>query len=61
MEVSFSHQAVEHEMTRAVPNLPVWPQYGEKATNFVFRADKSYVEADVDRKEGVAFINTIVR
>jgi acetylcholinesterase len=45
----------------AVANMPEWPQYGKQPTNFVFRADASYVEADDDRKEGVAFINTIVR
>ncbi|KAH7091971.1 Alpha/Beta hydrolase protein [Paraphoma chrysanthemicola] len=44
-----------------IANLPHWPQYGENASNFVFRADVSYVEADEDRREGVSFINDIVR
>jgi hypothetical protein len=44
-----------------VAKVPVWTPYSKKATNFVFRADKSYVEKDDDRKEGVAFINSIVR
>jgi acetylcholinesterase len=41
--------------------MPVWPHYGKQPTNFVFRTDKSYVEEDDDRSEGVAFINTIIR
>jgi acetylcholinesterase len=41
--------------------MPKWPQYRNKSTNFVFRADKSYVEDDCDRREGVTFINTLVR
>jgi hypothetical protein len=44
-----------------VAGLPLWPQYGKKPSNFVFRADTSYVEDDDDRREGVAFINEIVR
>ena len=44
-----------------VAGLPKWPKYGKQPTNFVFRADKSYVELDDDRKEGVDFINSIVR
>jgi acetylcholinesterase len=45
----------------AVTGLPVWAPYGEKPVNFVFRTDKSYVEEDNDRKEGIAFINQIIR
>jgi acetylcholinesterase len=44
-----------------VQEVPVWSPYGKKATNFVFRADKSYIEKDSNRKEGVSFINSIVR
>ncbi|KAH9867231.1 hypothetical protein IAQ61_007823 [Plenodomus lingam] len=41
--------------------IPHWPQYGKNVTNFVFRTDRSYVEPDDDRLEGVAYINTLVR
>ncbi|KAH8724157.1 Alpha/Beta hydrolase protein [Phaeosphaeriaceae sp. PMI808] len=44
-----------------VPEIPKWPPYHERPSNFVFRADKSYVEVDNQRKEGVKFINRIVR
>lgn len=44
-----------------VAGLPLWPSYGKNTTNFVFRTDKSYVEQDDDREEGVDFINSIVR
>ncbi|KAF2822000.1 lipase 3 precursor [Ophiobolus disseminans] len=44
-----------------VADLPNWPQYSKEPSNFVFRADRSYVEDDTDRTEGVAFINTIIR
>ncbi|KAF2028860.1 alpha/beta-hydrolase [Setomelanomma holmii] len=44
-----------------VAGVPAWPQYSKNVTNFVFRADVSYIEPDQDRKEGVAFINSIVR
>lgn len=45
----------------AVPKIPAWPQYGNSTSNFVFRADQSYIEKDDGRAEGVAYINTIVR
>jgi hypothetical protein len=48
-------------MIAAVAGVPHWTPYGIKPVNFVFRADKSYVEDDDDRKEGVMFINQIVR
>ena len=44
-----------------VEGISAWPQYRKKVSNFVFRADKSYIEADDDRKQGVAYINTLVR
>jgi len=44
-----------------VPGIVEWPQYRGEPQNFVFRKDKSYVEKDIDRVEGIAFINTIVR
>lgn len=44
-----------------VPSVVNWPRYGNSTSNFVFRSDQSYVEPDVDRLEGVAYINTIVR
>lgn len=45
----------------AVPNTPEWPSYADEANNFVFRKDRSYVEGDSDREEGVAYINSLVR
>jgi hypothetical protein len=44
-----------------VPDTPHWTPYSVKPINFVFRPDKSYVEEDTDRKDGVAMINKIVR
>jgi hypothetical protein len=44
-----------------VPDTPHWTPYSRRPSNFVFRADKSYVEEDTERKAGVAAINTIVR
>ena len=44
-----------------VHGVPAWPQYGKSVSNFVFRADRSYVEDDDDRVEGVAYINSLVR
>ncbi|KAL1612321.1 hypothetical protein SLS60_000547 [Paraconiothyrium brasiliense] len=44
-----------------VSGIATWPQYGKSVSNFVFRADKSYIEEDDDREEGVAYINSLVR
>ncbi|OAG07330.1 lipase 3 precursor [Paraphaeosphaeria sporulosa] len=44
-----------------VSGVPAWPQYSQNVTNFVFRADKSYIEDDQDRTEGVAYINSLMR
>ncbi|EMD59087.1 hypothetical protein COCSADRAFT_176311 [Bipolaris sorokiniana ND90Pr] len=44
-----------------VPSTPEWPSYADEANNFVFRKDRSYVEGDSDREEGVAYINSLVR
>jgi acetylcholinesterase len=53
-----------------VPGIAEWPKYGEgyehvpghtAPSNFVFRADKSYIEADDYRVEGMAYINSIPR
>jgi acetylcholinesterase len=44
-----------------VSGAPSWPQYGKAVSNFVFRTDKSYIEKDDDRKEGVTYINSLVR
>ncbi|KAF2789764.1 alpha/beta-hydrolase [Melanomma pulvis-pyrius CBS 109.77] len=44
-----------------VPGVPLWLEYGSSPSNFVFRTDKSYVEKDDDRMEGVAYINRLVR
>lgn len=44
-----------------VANIDKWPQYGNSTSNFVFRADQSYIERDTDRADGVAYINTLVR
>ncbi|KAF2441576.1 lipase 3 precursor [Karstenula rhodostoma CBS 690.94] len=44
-----------------VSGVPAWPQYSKNVSNFVFHADKSYIEDDDDRVEGVAYINSLVR
>ncbi|KAI1539401.1 PnbA Carboxylesterase type B [Pyrenophora tritici-repentis] len=44
-----------------VPQTPMWPSYASNATNFVFRKDVSYIEADDDRETGVEYINNLVR
>ncbi|KAH9865975.1 hypothetical protein J1614_008539 [Plenodomus biglobosus] len=44
-----------------VENVVEWPKYPENVTNFVFRADRSYIEPDDDRVDAVAYINTLVR
>lgn len=44
-----------------VDGIAAWPQYGDSVSNFVFRADESYIEKDDDRTEGVAYINSLVR
>lgn len=44
-----------------ISGIPEWPQYSKNVSNFVFRADKSYIEDDDDRVEGVAYINSLVR
>jgi carboxylesterase type B len=46
---------------RTVSQIPEWPSYAGNATNFVFRKDRSYIEEDDDRAEGVAYINNLVR
>lgn len=39
-----------------------WPAYKLSAPkNFVFRNDTSYVEDDTYRREGMEYINTILR
>lgn len=44
-----------------VSGIAAWPQYKKSVSNFVFRADKSYIEKDDAREKGVAYINTLVR
>jgi len=65
MEVSLNvYHCVARESTLtgvAVSQAPEWPSYATNATNFVFRKDKSYIEDDDDRAEGVAYINSLVR
>jgi acetylcholinesterase len=62
MVVSLQQTSVEAVLTAdIIAGMPVWLPYGKSSTNFVFRTDRSYVEKDDDRKEGVAFINSIVR
>ncbi|KAF2086206.1 lipase [Saccharata proteae CBS 121410] len=42
--------------------LPTWPRYdGSKPRNMVLAAEGSWVEEDVWREEGIAFINTVAR
>ncbi|PVH98305.1 alpha/beta-hydrolase [Periconia macrospinosa] len=59
MWVSFAHGLDPNG--HAVSDTVVWPKYKDSVSNFVFRADRSYIEADTDRMEGVAYINTLVR
>lgn len=73
MWTSFAHDLDPNG--HGVEGIAAWPRYRadadegahskknetQSATNFVFRADRSYVEEDKDRKEGVAYINSIVR
>lgn len=63
MEVCIIAQASRVKLLtkNAVPNTPKWPGYADKANNFVFRKDRSYVEGDSDREQGVAYINSLVR
>ncbi|GAB1200241.1 hypothetical protein APSETT444_009611 [Aspergillus pseudonomiae] len=46
-----------------VANIPVWPQYSQETSNFVFRLPKdgSYIEADTYREDGIEYINSIPR
>ncbi|OGM44028.1 carboxylesterase family protein [Aspergillus bombycis] len=46
-----------------VANTPVWPQYSQETSNFVFRLPKdgSYIEADTYREGGIEYINSIPR
>lgn len=40
--------------------LPVWPKYDlSKPQNIVLDANGSYVEDDIYRKEGMAFLNEV--
>ena len=42
--------------------LPFWPQYTlDTPTNMVLNANRSFVEADTWRSEGIDFINSITR
>lgn len=60
MYLSFEYRVVI-DIIGVVAGIAEWPRYGENATNFVFRTDKSYIEEDTDRAEGIAYINSIVR
>lgn len=47
---------------RIVKGIAEWPAYKQSGPkNFVFRNDTSYVEDDTYRKEGMDYINTILR
>ncbi|KAL0635255.1 hypothetical protein Q9L58_005821 [Maublancomyces gigas] len=71
-----SHLALGHLMARMwvsfaadlnpnnhnVKGIAEWPAYKQSSPkNFVFRNDTSYVEDDTYRKEGMDYINTILR
>ena len=48
----------------AVPQIAAWPRYALRdPSNFVFRLPRqeSYIEDDTYRKEGMAYLNGIVR
>jgi acetylcholinesterase len=53
-----------------VAGIASWPKYStdteseedpQRPSNFVFRADESYIELDDYRVEGMAYINSIPR
>lgn len=48
-------------ISKAVASVPIWPSYATQPSNFVFRKDQSYIEADIDREAGVDYINSIPR
>ncbi|KAI9758761.1 MAG: hypothetical protein M4579_002864 [Chaenotheca gracillima] len=51
-----------HDPNSAGAKLPRWPRYSIKEpTNMVLNSNKSFVEPDTYRKEGIAFLNTISR
>jgi carboxylesterase type B len=47
--------------SRDHPRLPYWPSYGVDAQNMVLNANKTLLEKDDWRKEGIDFINGISR
>ena len=48
--------------SRGNSTLPYWPKYDlKKPTNMVLNSNKTYVEADTWRKEGIDFINSVAR
>jgi hypothetical protein len=61
MEVRGVIASCQHTLMNTVPGIMDWPNYAGNPTNFVFRTDRSYVEIDNDRAEGVAYMNSLVR
>ncbi|KAL7271295.1 hypothetical protein RUND412_005962 [Rhizina undulata] len=59
MWTSFAHDLDPNG--HGVSGIPNWPSYRDAPKNFVFRNDTSYVEDDMYRSEGMAYINDILR
>jgi carboxylesterase type B len=59
--VNFGNPNGGNESGIGVGQLPYWPSYGERKVNMVLNANKTEVEEDDWRKEGIEFINGISR
>lgn len=40
-------------------DAPTWPNYQDRASNYIFRRHGCVTEADDYRKDGIAFINSL--
>lgn len=49
------------EEGKGVGRLPYWPSYDERKVNMVLNAEKTELERDDYREEGIKFINSISR
>ncbi|KAK9489388.1 alpha/beta-hydrolase [Lipomyces doorenjongii] len=57
-----SYIAFVHDLDpnrHGIDKIPYWPEYGDKASNFVFKANSSRAENDDFRKEQLSFISSI--
>lgn len=59
--ISFVHDQ-DPNTSRGNSTLPYWPKYDLKEPmNMVLNSNRSFVEDDTFRKEGIAFLNTVDR